>query len=132
VRQSLLNLLSNAAKFTTKGTIMLTVLRRTSGRRDYLTLEVTDNGIGMSEEGLRRIFEDFSQAENDTVSKFGGTGLGLALTKRFCQMMAGTIDVSSERGVGTSFTIQIPIVVSRQADAKITPPAAPGMAGKAA
>jgi signal transduction histidine kinase len=131
VRQSLLNLLSNAAKFTTKGTIMLTVLRRTTGGRDFLSLDVTDNGIGMSEEGLRRIFEDFSQAENDTVSKFGGTGLGLALTKRFCQMMAGTIDVRSERGVGTSFTIQIPIVVSRH-DAETTPPAKPGMAGKAA
>jgi signal transduction histidine kinase len=110
---------------------MLTVLRRTTGGRDFLSLDVTDNGIGMSEEGLRRIFEDFSQAENDTVSKFGGTGLGLALTKRFCQMMAGTIDVRSERGVGTSFTIQIPIVVSRH-DAETTPPAKPGMAGKAA
>ncbi|MDB5671568.1 MAG: hypothetical protein JWO25_2527 [Alphaproteobacteria bacterium] len=109
VRQCLLNLLSNAAKFTTKGTIMLTVLRHSSRRGDHITLEVTDNGIGMSPEGLQRIFDDFSQAENDTVSKFGGTGLGLALTKRFCQMMAGTIAVRSERGVGTSFTIEIPI-----------------------
>ncbi|MDO7843673.1 sensor histidine kinase [Sphingomonas immobilis] len=110
VRQSLLNLLSNAAKFTTKGTIMLTVLRRTTPAGDRMLLEVTDNGIGISAEGLRRIFEDFGQAENDTVSKFGGTGLGLALTKRFCQMMGGTIDVRSERGVGTSFTIEIPMI----------------------
>jgi len=109
VRQSILNLLSNAAKFTTKGTIMLTVLRKPTERGDVMVLEVTDNGIGMSPEGLNRIFDDFGQAENDTVNKFGGTGLGLALTKRFCQMMGGTIDVRSQRGVGTSFTIEIPI-----------------------
>lgn len=109
VRQSLLNLLSNAAKFTTKGTIILTVLRRQDSRGDRLLLEVTDNGIGIAPESLRKIFEDFGQAENDTVSKFGGTGLGLTLTKRFCEMMGGTVDVRSERGVGTSFTIEIPI-----------------------
>ena len=110
VRQSLLNLLSNAAKFTTKGTIMLTVMHKSSERGDRMLLEVTDNGIGMSAEGLKRIFEDFSQAENDTVNKFGGTGLGLALTKRFCEMMGGTISVRSERGFGTSFTIEIPMI----------------------
>lgn len=115
IRQSLLNLLSNAAKFTTKGTIMLTVMGCTTDRGDHLVLEVTDNGIGIGAENLRRIFEDFSQAENDTVSKFGGTGLGLALTKRFCQMMGGTIEVRSQRGVGTSFTIEIPMVRSKRA-----------------
>jgi signal transduction histidine kinase len=109
LRQSILNLLSNAAKFTTKGMIMLTVLRKQTAQGDYMLLEVTDNGIGISAEGLSRLFTDFSQAESDTSSKFGGTGLGLALTKRFCEMMGGTIDVRSERGVGTSFTIEIPI-----------------------
>jgi signal transduction histidine kinase len=109
LRQSVLNLLSNAAKFTTKGMIMLTVLRKQTAQGDYMLLEVTDNGIGISSEGLSRLFTDFSQAETDTSSKFGGTGLGLALTKRFCEMMGGTIDVRSERGVGTSFTIEIPI-----------------------
>jgi signal transduction histidine kinase len=109
LRQSILNLLSNAAKFTTKGMIMLTVLRKHTDHGDYMLLEVTDNGIGISPEGLSRLFTDFSQAEADTSSKFGGTGLGLALTKRFCEMMGGTIDVRSERGVGTSFTIEIPI-----------------------
>jgi signal transduction histidine kinase len=69
----------------------------------------SNNGIGISPEGLSRLFTDFSQAESDTSSKFGGTGLGLALTKRFCEMMGGTIQVRSERGVGTSFTIEIPI-----------------------
>ncbi len=110
VRQSILNLLSNAAKFTTKGTIMLTVLSRaTADNGAMMVIEVTDNGIGMTPEGVKRIFEDFAQAENDTASKFGGTGLGLALTRRFCQMMGGTIGVRSERGIGTSFTIEIPI-----------------------
>ena len=110
VRQCLLNLLSNAAKFTTKGTIMLTVISRRSMRGELLVLEVSDDGIGIPSESLRRIFEDFGQAENDTVNKFGGTGLGLALTKRFCQMMGGSITVRSERGVGSSFTIEIPMV----------------------
>lgn len=109
VRQSILNLLSNAAKFTTKGMIMLTVLRKKGARGDVVQLEVTDNGIGMGPDALQRIFDDFGQAENDTVSKFGGTGLGLALTKRFCQMMGGSIQVRSERGIGTSFTIEIPV-----------------------
>jgi signal transduction histidine kinase len=113
VRQSLLNLLSNAAKFTNKGTIVLTVLRRQDPAGDGLILEVTDNGIGIAPENLRRIFDDFRQAEDDTASKFGGTGLGLALTKRLCQMMGGTIAVRSERGVGTSFTIEIPLQQSR-------------------
>lgn len=110
VRQSLLNLLSNAAKFTTKGMIMLTVIRETSDQGDWLSLEVTDNGIGMTKDGLERIFQNFSQAENDTVSRFGGTGLGLALTKRFTEMMGGNISVRSEFGVGTSFTITIPAI----------------------
>jgi signal transduction histidine kinase len=109
LRQSILNLLSNAAKFTTKGTIMLTVLRKVSPQGDIMLVEVTDNGIGISAEGLARLFQDFSQAETDTSSKFGGTGLGLALTRRFCEMMGGTVDVRSERGVGTAFTIEIPI-----------------------
>jgi signal transduction histidine kinase len=109
VRQCLLNLLSNAAKFTTKGTIVLKVLRRPSDKGEQLVLEVADNGIGMTPDGLKRIFQDFGQAEDDTVSQFGGTGLGLALTRRFCQMMGGNIDVRSERGVGTSFTIRIPM-----------------------
>lgn len=109
VRQSLLNLLSNAAKFTNKGTIVLTVLRCADADGDRLILEVTDDGIGIAPENLRRIFDDFSQAEDDTASRFGGTGLGLALTKRLCQMMGGRISVRSERGVGTSFTIEIPI-----------------------
>ena len=110
MRQSLLNLLSNAAKFTTKGMIMLTVVATSDAEGDWLSIEVTDNGIGMTKEGLSRIFQQFQQAEEDTVSRFGGSGLGLALTKKFTEMMGGTITVRSEYGVGTSFTIRLPAI----------------------
>lgn len=120
IRQSLLNLLSNAAKFTTKGTITLTVLANRTKDGEFLVLEVTDDGIGIPPESLRRIFEDFRQAENDTVSKFGGTGLGLALTKRFCQMMGGTIEVRSQRGVGSSFRIEIPMVRLQRREGEVS------------
>jgi signal transduction histidine kinase len=89
---------------------MLTVLRERSPRGDFLSLEVTDNGIGMSREGRERIFLSFSQAERDTVSRFGGSGLGLALTKRFVEMMGGSISVRSEPGLGSSFTLLLPAV----------------------
>ena len=113
LRQSMLNLLSNAAKFTTKGTITLTVLRNRSEMGEQLMIEVSDNGIGMTQEGVGRLFTDFSQAENDTSSKFGGTGLGLALTRRFCEMMGGEITVRSQRGIGSSFAIRIPVAGPR-------------------
>jgi signal transduction histidine kinase len=123
LRQCILNLLSNAAKFTTKGTIMLTILRKADSARNVMLIEVTDNGIGISQEGLAKLFVDYAQAESDTSSRFGGTGLGLALTKRFCEMMGGSISVRSERGVGTSFSIEIPYATASQphvADAKRT------------
>ncbi|WP_340587497.1 HAMP domain-containing sensor histidine kinase [Erythrobacter alti] len=119
VRQSLLNLLSNAAKFTTKGTIMMTILRSQEKDGDWLTLEVTDNGIGIRPEALERIFKSFSQAENDTATRFGGSGLGLALTKRFTEMMGGTISVRSEYGLSTSFTIRIPAIESSLSERKV-------------
>ena len=108
LRQSLLNLLSNAAKFTSKGTITLTVMRRQGPGGERVMFEVRDTGIGISKEGLRRLFKNFSQAERDTSSRFGGTGLGLALTRRFCESMGGTVDVESQPGVGSSFKLEIP------------------------
>ena len=109
LKQSLLNLLSNAAKFTTRGTIECSVQLKTSAGRNYLSFEIADDGIGISDEGVKRLFSDFAQAEDDTSSRFGGTGLGLALTHRFCEMMGGDIAVQSERGIGTIFTIRIPV-----------------------
>ena len=108
LRQSMLNLLSNAAKFTSKGTITLTVMRRTTKGGDRILIEVRDTGIGISKEGLQRLFRNFSQAEASTSSRFGGTGLGLALTRRFCESMGGSVEVESEVGHGSSFKIEIP------------------------
>ncbi len=118
LRQSVLNLLSNAAKFTTKGVVMLSVncIRNDDDGSEVLRIEVADNGIGMTRDGLSRLFSDFSQAENDTSEKFGGTGLGLALTRRFCTMMGGSIAVSSERGIGSTFTIKLPMTRGQPAE----------------
>jgi signal transduction histidine kinase len=107
VRQALFNLLSNAAKFTEQGTITLTV-RATS---DSVSFDVTDTGIGMSEEAIGRPFEAFSQAEASTSSKYGGTGLGLALSREFCRLMGGDITVASAPGEGSTFTITLPRTV---------------------
>ncbi len=112
LRQCILNLLSNAAKFTTRGKITLTVMKRQGNSanpsQERLIVEVRDTGIGMSEEGMKNIFADFGQAEKDTAQKFGGTGLGLALTRRFCAMMGGQVTVDSQLGEGSSFIIDIP------------------------
>jgi hypothetical protein len=73
--------------------------------RDWITLAVTDTGIGMTPEQMDKLFQEFSQASSTTASKYGGTGLGLAISKRFCQMMGGDITVESEPGRGSTFSI---------------------------
>jgi len=108
VRQSLFNLISNASKFTEKGTIGLSVTRETRKGEEMILFVVSDSGIGMTAEELRKLFQPFAQADASTTTKFGGTGLGLAITKKFCELMGGAIDVESESGRGTSFTILIP------------------------
>jgi signal transduction histidine kinase len=111
VRQALLNLLSNASKFTTQGTIELTVTREGEDGIDWVMLSVTDTGIGMTPEQTGKLFQAFSQAEASTASQYGGTGLGLAITRKFCQMMGGDITVESEVGQGSTFTIRLPAEV---------------------
>jgi signal transduction histidine kinase len=111
LRQCILNLLSNAAKFTSHGTITLNVTKRNTEAGRRLLIEVRDTGIGMSEETLSQIFKDFSQGDLDTTRKFGGTGLGLALTQRFCALMGGSISVTSRLGQGSDFVIDIPCEV---------------------
>jgi PAS domain S-box-containing protein len=106
VRQMLLNLLSNACKFTHGGTITLAVAREDSG--DVVYFRVSDTGIGMTAAQLARLFEAFSQAESSTTSRYGGTGLGLAITRKFCRMMGGEVQVESEPGRGSAFTIRLP------------------------
>lgn len=110
VRQILFNLLSNAAKFTQKGKVSLEVLPLRVRGREWLEFEVTDTGIGLSEEQLERLFQSFSQADPSTSRKYGGTGLGLVISRRFAQMMDGDISVRSELGEGSTFTVRLPRV----------------------
>lgn len=114
VRQSLFNLLSNAAKFTHEGSVTLEARRETMNESEWIVLRVRDTGIGMSAEQLIKLFRPFTQADASTTRRFGGTGLGLALTRRFCQMMGGDVAVSSTLGEGSTFSIKIPAVVSSQ------------------
>ena len=113
LRQCLFNLLSNAAKFTEAGRITL------AARRDGQQVEfrVSDSGIGMTPEQLERLFQRFSQADASTTRRFGGTGLGLALTQAFCRMMGGDVFVTSVEGQGSTFTIRLPATLSDEAAA---------------
>ena len=111
VRQTLFNLLSNASKFTQEGTITLETRRHEREGRDWLTFKVMDTGIGMSQEQMAKVFDEFTQADSTTTRKFGGTGLGLTISKKFCQLMGGDITVESEEGRGTRFTVELPAVV---------------------
>jgi signal transduction histidine kinase len=111
LRQALLNLMSNANKFTERGTITIDVRPRQENGREWITLAVTDTGIGMTAEQIGKLFQEFSQASSTTASKYGGTGLGLAISRRFCQMMGGDITVESKPDRGSTFTIRLPRIV---------------------
>jgi signal transduction histidine kinase/DNA-binding response OmpR family regulator len=110
-RQSLFNLLSNAAKFTTEGDILLEVFRKSMEDREWVWFRVSDSGIGMTSEQLVKLFQTFSQADTSTTRKFGGSGLGLALTRSFCQMMGGDVTVHSVPGESSTFTIKLPALM---------------------
>ena len=112
VREALINLLSNACKFTQVGEIALDVTRRGGDGGDWIAFRVTDTGIGMSAEQIARLFQPFTQADASTTRKYGGTGLGLAISRRFCQLMGGDITVESEVGRGSVFTIELPAHVT--------------------
>jgi signal transduction histidine kinase/CheY-like chemotaxis protein len=112
VRQGLANLLSNAAKFTHGGKISVKAERQLMDGSEWIMLRVSDTGIGLSPEQIVRLFQPFTQADASTTRKFGGTGLGLALTRRFCQMMGGDVTVHSDPGKGSVFTIKLPATVS--------------------
>lgn len=113
LRQALFNLLSNAAKFTENGTITFLATRTSD---DWLRFEVRDTGIGMNDEQMQEVFKEFQQADVSTTRKFGGTGLGLTISRRFCQMMGGDITVESEQGIGTAFTIILPAQVTPETE----------------
>jgi PAS domain S-box-containing protein len=119
VRQSVFNLLSNAAKFTEGGTITLGAARERREDGEWIALSVSDTGIGISEDKLGAVFEEFSQADESTTRDYGGTGLGLSISRRFCQMMGGDITVASELGEGTTFTIELPTQIDALEAAKV-------------
>jgi PAS domain S-box-containing protein len=118
LRQSLFNLLSNAAKFTEGGTITLGAVRERREDGDWICLSVSDTGIGIREDKLGAVFEEFSQADDSTTRDYGGTGLGLPISRRFCRMMGGDITVASELGKGTTFTIELPAQIDALEAAK--------------
>jgi len=108
LRQMLFNLLSNAAKFTEKGTVTLRVDRKIEQDKDRLTFAVIDTGIGIPADKLEHIFQEFTQADESTTRDYGGTGLGLAISQRFCQMLGGKLSVESTAGEGSTFTVCLP------------------------
>jgi signal transduction histidine kinase len=108
LRQILLNLLSNAGKFTHGGEVIFTVMQEKTKDASWIVFKVSDTGIGMSKEQVDKIFDAFTQADNSTTRKYGGTGLGLTITKRFCEMMGGSIWVESVPAVGSVFIVKLP------------------------
>jgi signal transduction histidine kinase len=108
LKQVLLNVIGNAGKFTENGTISLEVRRENDYDGSWVVFRMTDTGIGMKPEQLAKLFQAFTQADAATTRKYGGTGLGLVLSRRFCQMMGGEIGVKSEFGKGTEFTVRLP------------------------
>ncbi|MFM7320635.1 MAG: response regulator [Armatimonadota bacterium] len=108
VRQMLFNLLSNASKFTHEGALALRVLRAEREGEAWIVFEVEDSGIGMTEEQMGKLFQDFSQVDSSTSRNYGGTGLGLAITKRFGEMLGGRVHVRSVPGTGSTFTLELP------------------------
>jgi PAS domain S-box-containing protein len=129
LKQSVINLLSNAAKFTKEGKVTLRLSRDQfppgappqagqDGVESWVKFEVVDSGIGMTAEQLGRLFQAFTQADSSTTRNFGGTGLGLTITKHFCAMLGGSIDVKSTPGQGSTFTILLPDRAAKSAPAE--------------
>jgi signal transduction histidine kinase len=127
IRQVILNLLGNAAKFTENGTVTLTIQREMRQAADWVIIQVLDTGIGIASADMPRLFGNFQQASNATSRKYGGTGLGLALSQKLCNLMGGGITVASEPGSGSCFTVHVPARVVGS-DEVIDEPANAGLA----
>jgi CheY-like chemotaxis protein/anti-sigma regulatory factor (Ser/Thr protein kinase) len=125
LRQSLFNLLSNAAKFTHEGTVTLRAEREQDRGVDWLTFAVSDTGIGIPEDKIDHVFEEFSQADDSTTRDYGGTGLGLAISRRFCRLLGGDLTLKSQPGEGSTFTIQLPAILPGSASSKTQVEAVP-------
>jgi PAS domain S-box-containing protein len=109
LRQILLNILSNACKFTKSGEINIKVYRQSFAQHEYFCFAISDTGIGISPENMQKLFQPFNQADSSTTRQYGGTGLGLAISRRLCQMMGGDIMLESELSKGSTFTVRLPI-----------------------
>jgi len=118
LRQSLLNLLSNAVKFTTGGKVALQVYREFINDEEWIRFVVKDSGIGLSETQVENLFNAFSQADMSTTRRYGGTGLGLTISQKFCRLMGGEITVESELGKGSVFTISLPVHIKEPMETK--------------
>jgi signal transduction histidine kinase/DNA-binding response OmpR family regulator len=116
LRQCVVNLISNAVKFTENGTVTITSTPYDKDDAKWLSIAVTDTGIGMTEEQLGTILQEYAQADNSTAANYGGTGLGLTITTSLIQMMGGYLDVESEYGKGTTFTINVPRYIQEAAN----------------
>jgi len=114
LKQILLNLLSNACKFTKEGEVALRV-RKVAGGCDWVELAVADTGIGLTAEQQAKLFQEFTQADSLTARRYGGTGLGLALSRKLARMMGGDVTVASEAGKGSVFTVRLPVGLEKSA-----------------
>ena len=121
VRQVLINFLSNAVKFTESGLIAVRIREVEGGDRPVLRFEVQDTGTGISEEGQKRLFKEFSQVDASITRRFGGTGLGLAISRRIVEGLGGTIGVKSREGRGSTFFFELPLDRAAAADLDPTP-----------
>jgi len=121
LRQILLNLLSNACKFTKNGEVSLRVTPVSADGHEWLDFSVADSGIGMTQEQVNKLFQEFTQADQTTARRYGGTGLGLAITRRLCRMMGGDVSVTSEAGKGSTFTVRLPAETAKPAEAAVVP-----------
>jgi len=122
LRQTLFNLLSNAAKFTQGGVVELRVERKVDSLGEHVLFVVSDTGVGMTPAQVAELFKPFKQGDASTARKFGGTGLGLAITDRFCQMLGAALTVESTLGAGSVFTVRLPVQEQRRAAAPIARP----------
>ncbi|TGX46073.1 response regulator [Sphingomonas naasensis] len=116
LRQIVLNLLGNAVKFTERGSVSLEAKRGWHNGRANIEITVADTGIGIAADRQSAIFEQFVQAEGSTARRFGGTGLGLSISNQLATLMGGTLDLASEEGTGTSFTLRVPLVLADASD----------------
>ncbi|MBI9019375.1 MAG: response regulator [Phycisphaerae bacterium] len=119
LRQCLINLVGNAIKFTEEGHVHLNVSVQNNGNSCSLQLDITDTGIGISEDAQQNIFESFTQADASTTRKFGGTGLGLAITKQLMELLQGRIELKSTPGKGSTFSLMLPIEKQQEPTIKI-------------